>query len=396
MVDVTALRRQTGVQLCLDCGKCSALCPLAGFDGFSAAGVVTIRDDGARLARLAVPVQRCLTCGYCELRCPQGVHFTDFVMGLRAGLSDDLAAPCPHGQVLQTAARLEIDAAGSRDLSWLDDDLAVAEKGEIALFVGCLPLFDALFESTLGVRTLDIARAAIRALNGLGIEPVLVAEERCCGHDLLWSGDRDGFVAHAEANAASFRERGVERILTTCAECCRTWRLDYPDAVPEYRPKVEHIVEFLDERLGTGDLHFGTEPEEAVVTYQDPCRLGRQLGVVEAPRHLLDSLPGVDLVEMSRCGWEAACCGTAGFLHCDADSRRLQAERLGEAGATGAETLLTACPKCLVHFACAQAEDRRRGRSSPPIEVQDFTVFTAARLAAATSPEARERTETLT
>ncbi len=395
MVDVAALRRETGVVLCLDCGKCSALCPLAGFDGFSAAGVAAIRDDGDDLARLAAPVQRCLTCGYCELRCPQGVRFGDFVKGLRTGLASESSAPCPHGQVFQTAARVEAGAVTRRDLAWLDADLRVAEQGEIALFVGCLPLFDALFGETLGVRTLDIARAAIRALNGVGIEPVLVAEERCCGHDLLWGGDREGFTSLAEANAASFRERGVERILTTCAECCRTWRLDYPGAVPGYRPAVQHVVEFLDERLGAGDLVCEGDSAGTTVTYQDPCRLGRHLGVVDAPRRLLDALPDVDLVEMGRCGLDAACCGTAGFIHCDADSRRLQAERLAEASATGAATLLTACPKCLVHFACAQAEDRRQGRAAA-IEVEDLTVFAAARLAAADSQEPRERTEALT
>jgi Fe-S oxidoreductase len=277
--------------------------------------------------------------------------------------------------VFQTAALPgPIGRVPSRDLSWIDADLRVAEQGKIALFVGCLPAFDALFEGRFGVRTTDIAQSAIRTLNLLDIEPVVIAEERCCGHDLLWGGDEDGFAAVAEANAAAFQARGVEVILTTCAECCRTWRLDYPKAAPDYAPRVQHFVEFLDERLEAGELGAPMSEKPATVTFQDPCRLGRHLGVIDAPRRVL-AAAGAELVEMEQSGMDAVCCGTSGFIHCDAASRRLQQERMASAAATGAPTLVTACPKCLIHFACAQEEDRLRGRDSPPIEVEDLTVF---------------------
>jgi Fe-S oxidoreductase len=86
---------------------------------------------------------------------------------------------------------------------------------------------------------------------------------------------------------------------------------------------------------------------------------------------------------MQRNGSDAQCCGTSGFIHCDAGSRRLQAERLRDAGQTGARKLLTACPKCLIHFTCAQTEDRRREGTAPAIEVQDLTVFAAKTLRSA-------------
>ncbi len=92
------------------------------------------------------------------------------------------------------------------------------------------------------------------------------------------------------------------------------------------------------------------------------------------------------LVEMERAGRDAVCCGTSGFMHCDADSRRLQSERLAEAAATGAGRLVTACPKCLIHFRCAQSEDRRRHRAAAGVEVEDLTVLAAARLAPAAAP----------
>jgi Fe-S oxidoreductase len=130
-----------------------------------------------------------------------------------------------------------------------------------------------------------------------------------------------------------------------------------------------------------GVLKF-QEDGEPTLTYQDPCRLGRHLGVVDAPRRVLSSMPGATLVEMGRSGRDALCCGTSGFIHCNAASRELQERRLAEAARTGADTLVTACPKCLIHFACAQDEDRRSGRGKTRIEVQDFTVLAAGRLAA--------------
>jgi Fe-S oxidoreductase len=223
-----------------------------------------------------------------------------------------------------------------------------------------------------------------------------LSEERCCGHDLLWNGEREAFEALAGANAAAFKARGVKHILTTCAECCRTWRLDYPDAAPDYQSRIQHMSEFLAERIEAGDLVPSGEAAGAV-TFQDPCRLGRHLGVTDAPRRVLETIGaggnggnGSRFVEMDKAGVDAQCCGTSGFIHCDANSKRLQSERLRSAAATGAEKLITACPKCLIHFHCAQSEDRLRRREAPRIEVEDLTVLAAAMLGRAEMSDSAE------
>ncbi|HET8796111.1 MAG TPA: (Fe-S)-binding protein [Thermoanaerobaculia bacterium] len=370
MSAIRDLRRASGAMRCLECGKCSTLCPLSTLRNFSAARMAAIHDSARDLVEYAETVNRCLTCGSCEVRCPQAVHFTQFVLGLRTEMPHALRAPCPHAAVFQAAA---IAGKGhARDRSWLGGDLRVAEQGEIALFVGCAPLFDILFAEELGVRSLDTTRAAIRLLNAAGIEPVLVDGERCCGHDFLWDGDVATFRELAADNAASFASRGVKHILTTCAECARTWRVDYADAVPQYRPRVEHIAEWL----SRASLKFGSHEK---VTFQDPCRLARHLGIVDAPRTVL-SATGAELVEMPQHGLDAQCCGTSGFVRCDADSRRLQERRLDDAVETGAELLLTACPKCRIHFECAQREDTLRGRDRPHIAIEDITTFAARNL----------------
>lgn len=381
-----SLRRDTAAAVCLECGKCSTLCPLvrfepAPFGPFSASRIAAIRDveeatNGGRTA-----VERCLTCGLCEVRCPQGVRFVDFVGGLRRQLPGDWPGRCSHGDVLRAASRLAAGAeAPQRRHDWLSDDLRVAEEGEIGLFVGCLPLYDVLFEKQLGIRPTEIARAAIRLLNRLGIEPVVATDERCCGHDLLWSGDEESFNALATANAAAFKARGVKHLLTPCAECCRTWRLDYPQAAPEYQPRVEHLAEFLAARLGDKDGLFMSNGESRL-SYHDPCRLGRHLGVYDEPREVMNAIPGVELEEMAASGRDAVCCGTSGFTHCDAASRGLQLERLESARSVGADTMITTCPKCWIHFTCAQAGERRRGAEPPDVQVEDFTMFVSNRLA---------------
>jgi heterodisulfide reductase subunit D len=358
------------------------MCPLAGDGGFSARKIAA-EDLEDEVRGHGVGVGRCLTCGSCEARCPQGVHFTEFVRGLRENIPLELHRPAPHGGVFQCSARTM--AAGpppERDLTWVGDGLEVAEEGEVGLFVGCLPLFEAYFGSELHVRPLEIARSAIRLLNEGGIRPVLVPEERCCGHDLYWSGEREAFTALARANAKAFAERGVKRIVTACGECCRTWKLDYPGITGGYAPRVEHVAEFVADGVAHATLSFRSDGDRTI-TYQDPCRLGRHLGVFEAPRRVLGALPGTEFVEMPRTGRDAVCCGTSGFIHCDAASRAIQNDRLAEASATGAATLVTACPKCLIHFTCAQAEARRAGARGPSLEVQDFTVLAASRLSQA-------------
>jgi len=225
-----------------------------------------------------------------------------------------------------------------RRLSWLPGDAKVAERGDILFFVGCLPLYDALFEE-LGLGLTGIATSAIRILNALGVVPVILSEERCCGHDLLWTGDIEGFKRLAELNVEAIRATGAKKIITACPECYRTLKLDYPDVLGDLGFEVLHISEFLYRTLEEGKLKFERELKRKV-TYHDSCRLGRHMGVYEPPRELLKAIPGLELVEMERNRENAACCGVSSWLLCGEISKKLQLERLKEAVATGAEQLV--------------------------------------------------------
>ena len=118
------------------------------------------------------------------------------------------------------------------------------------------------------------------------------------------------------------------------------------------------MTEFLARELPKTDLTFHTNSPERV-TYHDPCRLGRLAGIYDAPRQLIDMLPQVTLLEMERIRENALCCGTSAWMECTSHSKVIQTERMQEAIQTGAQTLITACPKCQVHLTCAMRDVNR-------------------------------------
>jgi heterodisulfide reductase subunit D len=112
----------------------------------------------------------------------------------------------------------------------------------------------------------------------------------------------------------------------------------------------------------------------SLVTYHDPCRLGRHLGVYDAPRQALEKL-GFELVEMPRARENSLCCGTNGWTHCTINNKAIQVDRLREARATGAELLVTTCIKCQIHLKCAM-EDHHLG-DEIAIEIKDLAPLVA-------------------
>lgn len=374
------LAKQTNAWACYDCGKCTATCPISrsGADYSPRRHVLAtnLGQEGELVA--GAGLSACLTCSQCDQRCPAEVDYTGLVRKLRERAHGGQAEPqCPHGGALQSVMRMMARGGTTQDrLGWLSDDLATErERGEVLLFTGCTPYYDAFF-ADLEVETLAGTRAAVRLLNAVGVTPVVSPDERCCGHDLLWNGDRASFEQLARHNAALVAASGASTVVTACAECLRTWRLDIQPLFPSPAFKVVHITEFLAEKLGTLTLEGNGARR---LTFQDPCRLGRHLGVYEPPRELLAAVPGVELVEMRRSRAGAICCAGGTWSNCDRYAKQIQVGRLREARATGAETLVTACPKCQIHLRCAM-KDPKLGEEIA-IEIKDVTEIIAGALA---------------
>jgi len=324
----------------------------------------------------------CLTCSLCDQRCPAEVGYTDLVQKLRELCYREGVEPeCPHGGALQSVMRMMAKGGTQQDrMAWIDSDIETEPKqGSVFYWTGCTMYYDAFFPD-FGVKTLDGTRAAIRLMNAAGVTPVVSPEERCCGHDLLWNGDRASFEALAKHNVKLVAESGATTLVTSCAECLRTWKLDYEPFFEGSPPRIVHFSEYLMEQKET--LKYkdrnGAEAGQRA-TFQDPCRLGRHLGIYEAPRKLLEAVPGVELVEMAHSGKSAACCAGGTWSNCDKFAKQIQVDRLKEARATGAEVLVTACPKCQVHFRCTM-KDPMQG-SEIEIELRDLAELAADALA---------------
>ena len=216
------------------------------------------------------------------------------------------------------------------------------------------------------------------SLNHLGIKPQVLADERCCGHDQLWQGDVDNFQALAKLNMDTLKSSGAKRIVSTCPECARTLKIDYPQYLGEHGLEVLHLTELLVE---SGMSISSASPDDPRVTYQDPCRLGRHMEVYDAPRQAITDL-GFELVEMRRHAESSLCCGTSCWISCGQVSKNIQVERLEEACATGAELLVTACQKCQIHFKCAQNDPLLGEKIS--IQIRDLTTLIAEKLSEGT------------
>jgi len=369
----------TRALFCLECGKCTANCPISRHDGgYSPRRIMGMALTGENGELAADGSQwSCLACGMCEPRCPANVSFSNLLQQVRAEtLPEKKSWPsCTHGGTLHSLMRkMTAPEMEQNRLQWVGDDLEIAETGDVLLFVGCAPYYNAYFKY-LEVDTLDSTRSAIKILNHVGIKPVLLSDERCCGHDLLWVGDRENYEALGALNIEAIKASGAKQIITACAECYRTLKLDYPRDFGPQPWSVQHISEFIAEKVEAGEIKFADRETEQVMTYQDPCRLGRHSGVYEEPRAVLQEIPGLELVEMDRNREGSLCCGTSSWINCDITSKKIQAARLTSAKATGAETLVTTCPKCHIHFKCA-LQDGLLAKTAA-IEIKDLAVITA-------------------
>jgi len=358
---------KTKTYYCLECGKCTSICPVSRHNpNFSPRLMLerALMDFECELVHDR-ELFSCLTCYACSNLCPSEVDYPVFTQKVRSLASDrGEHGDCAHSGILFSLMRLTAHSGiKQKRLDWLDG-CRTLQKSEVLYFVGCAPYFEPVFED-IEVSPANIARNSIRILNALGIEPMLLPNERCCGHDLLWTGDVETFKKLAQLNAEVIKESGAKKIVFSCPEGYRTFKLDYPTYV-DLGCEVLHISELLAEKIGQNGVKFKEIKKN--VTYHDPCRLGRHLGIYEPPREIIRAIPGMELVEMEHNANNSICCGTSAWTNCGSYSKKIREERLLEARATGAEVLVTACPKCQIHFKCAMVD--KGAEKGPDIEME--------------------------
>lgn len=269
-----------------------------------------------------------------------------------------------------------------KEAEWEDiPKVEVAEKSEYAYYPGCVDYYD--YEMQFSRNNFGdtdhgiIFDSSIKLLKAIGITPFVLDRSfmKCCGHDQLWQGKIDVWNKLREYNETLmkriFAAAGTKTLVVSCAEGYRTFKLDYDLGEVD----VKHITQVLYEQ----GIEFRTR-RKADVTYQDPCRMCRQMPidpVYEEPRELIRQT-GAELAEMEHFRADATCCGVAGMMYCNEKTKGITNDRMMEAKEEAVDYLLTACPKCLTHFGCQQHENMyREDRETFQFKVIDITQYLA-------------------
>lgn len=361
MAELEGVIKDSKVSLCYSCGRCTPACPLSTYENYSPRIFVERLLTMNELDK--VNLWECLTCKGCTMFCPSSIDFPEFVRSLRSIFKTEADEQCAHAGILQSLMRLMAygDFKQNR-LEWITPDLKVSKEGDTLLFVGCSPYYDVYFDKW---KPLEITRSAVKLLNHIGIEPVVLEDEVCCGHDLLWSGDEEAYQKLAEKNKKLIEKANIKRIVFTCPECYSAFKNEYKlgDNI-----ELMHLTELLNDNLDKLDF----KESDVKVSYHDSCRMGRFLGVYEPPRKLLEAIPGLELNELPHSKSRSICCGTSNWMSCDWKSKTAQLALLQDAKGIS-EKLVTSCPKCRIHFNCTMDEKEK----NPIVEVEDIIVTLA-------------------
>jgi Fe-S oxidoreductase len=303
-------------------------------------------------------IWRCLTCETCGTFCPNDLHPREVIEVLRCmamengqTLDDDhvlergMRALRMLGERIGDAHNISGDENDNR-LIWSNNlpeqppNLDRKQGAETVYFVGCV--------SSLYPMSYAVPQAFVTILEKTGQDYTTMGSgEWCCGYPLLIGGQVKEAESVIRHNVDVVKSLGAKRVVMTCPSCYHSWHHVYPEVVGEMDLEVVHATEMMAEMVREGRLPM-KEGREMVVTYHDPCDLGRKGGIYDAPRQVLQAIPGVTFVEMDSHGETSLCCGGGGNLETfDADlGSEVSAKRVAEAQAVGAQVIASACPQC--------------------------------------------------
>jgi heterodisulfide reductase subunit D len=294
----------------------------------------------------------CSTCGQCEVVCPAHIETVTLWEELRRIIVQAGYGPLEVQKALvksvkafdnpwqqPRAARTKWARRAKKDglIQTLPREIKKTH-GKVLLFFGCTAAYD--------VNVKQVAINTINILEALDVDyGILGSEEKCCASVLLRMGDPEHERVFKE-NIDLFNRLGIETLISSCSGCFKTIMQDYPKIAP-INFEVLHTVEYLARLLKQGKLKF-KNPVHRTVTYHDPCHLGRATGGFEAPRTIMNAIPGLRLVEMPRNREYSRCCGAGGGLKAGYPEiqNKMAQRRVKEAEESGADQLVSCCPFC--------------------------------------------------
>ena len=334
---------------CIQCGLCSGICPASpSMDHTPRAILAWIGAGVLEKVFSSNTSWLCSSCNSCVTYCPHRINMANLITHVRGYIVEEGLIPKTLQDALMSTFRYGNPWGGLQDKrdSWAEGlgvkRLADGDEVDVLYFVGCTPSYDP--------RNQEVAKAAVSVFNAAGVNfGILGNEERCDGDSILRIGEIGLFEMLVEENTRNFRKHGVDRIVTTSPHSYNTFKKDYPDLAEDFQ--IQHYTEFLLELIENDQLKF-SDGVEAVVAYHDPCFLGRHNEIYEAPRKILESIPGLTLVELERTRKNSFCCGGGGGRMWMEEEReeRLCVNRAREVASFSPDILVTACPFCLMNL----------------------------------------------
>lgn len=317
-----------------------------GFEAYSAKGRVMILNDlmdgkievNENVVDWAYACNICKSCQETCMATADGIRMPDMMEAFRKDLVANGFSVQKHEEIENSIINDFNPYKDTKDFRLkVFGDREFPERAEVVYFTGC----------TSSYREKEIAVTAVELLDKLGVNFTVLKDERCCGSVLLRLGREKVFADLTEHNIESVKQTSAKTVVTTCAGCYRTWKVDVADAGYKLDFQILHITEYLDSLISKGDTSFKMK-DKLRVTYHDPCHLGRHSEVYEAPRRVIEAVGNVELVEMKTNKRYAHCCGSGGGLKGTYGelANEIAGNRIREAEETGAELLLTACPFC--------------------------------------------------
>jgi Fe-S oxidoreductase len=322
----------------------------------------------------------CTTCGACVEQCPVDIEHVDHIVDMRRfQVLVESSFPSEAGTMLKnlenkgnpwgmsSRARLEWTQGLDFEVPVFGEDVEDLSEVDYLYWVGCA--------GALEDRAKKTTRAFAELLHIAGVKFAVLGEaEACSGDPARRLGNEFVFQMLAQQNVETLNEAGADKtvIVATCPHCFNSLGREYPQLGGNY--EVVHHTQLLSRLVEEGRLTPVT-PIDQLVTYHDPCYLGRHNKVYTPPREVLASVPGLRTEEMHRCKERGFCCGAGGARMWMEEKigKRVNVERVDEALALDPDVVSTACPFCLVMLGDAVTAKKQDGSAREEVEVLDVS-----------------------